>query len=102
MLDTMTLPARDREHERVLGIVFDISPSQSAVLSCLTRAKLVTGRELRDYTEIQSQIKVAVSRTRAKLIAHGMNINSKPEVGYWIDAEDQKTIERMVQRFLEA
>jgi len=101
MNDTLTIPARDREHERVLGIVFDISPSQSAVLSCLARATLVTGQELMDYVGQTSHIKVVVSRTRTKLKAFGLEINSKQEVGYWLTPEDKKTIEKMANRFLE-
>jgi hypothetical protein len=100
MLDTLELPKRDREHERVIGIVFDVSPSQASVISCLSRATLVTGKELLDYGDASSHIKVVISRARTKLRSHGMDIHSKPEVGYWIDADDRRTIDKMVQLFL--
>lgn len=100
MEDTLTIPTRDKEHERVLGIVFDISPTQSSVLSCLSRATVVTGKELLDYGDATSHIKVIISRTRSKLRAYGMDIHSKQEVGYWLTPEDKRQIERMVNKFL--
>lgn len=100
MNDTITIPARDREHERVLGIVFDISPAQSSVLSCLCRGTVATADELLEYTGSKSHIKVVVSRVRAKLADHEIDIKSRMGVGYWIEAEDRKGIERLVSKFL--
>lgn len=101
MQETLTLPSRDREHERILGIVFDISPSQAAILSCLSRATIVTGDELLEYSNITSQIRVAISRTRTKLKAWGMDIHVKQDVGYYLTPDDKRTIERMVAKFVE-
>jgi DNA-binding response OmpR family regulator len=101
MNNAITLPERDREHERVLGIVFNISPAQASVLSCLTRGTVATSEELLAYSGVKSFIKVVVSRTRAKLKEYGFDIKSKMEVGYWIEAEDRKAIEWMVKEFME-
>lgn len=100
MNETLTLPARDMEHERLLGIVFDISPAQAAVLSCLSRATVVSGDELLKYSDTQPPIKVAVSRTRAKVREKGFDIKSKMGVGYWIEPDDKKGIEALVQDFM--
>lgn len=100
MQDTITVPVRDREHERILGIVFDISPSQAAIVSCLSRSTTVTGQELLDYGDATSQVRVIISRTRSKLKAYGIDINAKQDVGYWISADDKRTIEKMVAKFL--
>jgi|GEM_PF-2893436 len=101
MTETIDLPERDREHERVLGIVFDISPAQASVLSCLSRSVTATADELLTYSGSKSHIKVVVSRVRAKLKEHGLDIKSKMNVGYWIEPDDRKAIEKMVTKFLE-
>lgn len=101
MNDTLALPVRDHEHERVLGIVFDISPAQASVLSCLIRGRVATADELLAYTGSKSHIKVVVSRARSKLQAHGFDIKSRIGVGYWIEAEDRKGIEAMVEKFMQ-
>jgi DNA-binding response OmpR family regulator len=101
MNEAITIPARDEEHERVLGIVFDISPAQASVLSCLTRIQVATGDQLLEYSGSKSNIKVVVSRTRTKVKEKGFDIKSKINVGYWIEPDDKKGIEKMVSRFLE-
>jgi hypothetical protein len=101
MNNAITLPERDPDHERVLGIVFGISPAQASVLSCLLRIAVATGDELLTYTGSKSHIKVAVSRTRYKLQGKGFDIKSKMGVGYWIEADDKKGIEKLVAKFVE-
>lgn len=101
MSDTLTLPARDEENERMLGVVFDISPAQASVLSCLTRATIATADELLAFSGSKSHIKVVVSRTRAKLKEKGFDIQSKHGVGYWITAEDKDGIKKLVAQFME-
>lgn len=100
MNNVINLPTRDREHERVLGIVFDISPAQASVLSCLSRAKIVTANELKTFTGLKSLAKIAVSRTRHKVREHGFDINSKKGVGYWMTAEDQAGVTDKVNEFM--
>lgn len=100
MNEALSLPERDQEHERVLGVVFDISPAQASVLSCLCRGTIVTGDELLAYTGAKSEIKVVVSRTRAKMRELGMDIHSKINVGYWMDAEDKERVGSHVDKFL--
>lgn len=101
MNESLILPTRDEEHERVLGIVFDISPAQAAVLSCLSRATIVTADQLLEYSGTQPPIKVAVSRTRAKVREKGFDIKSKMSVGYWIEPDDKRGIEELVKKFME-
>jgi hypothetical protein len=101
MTDTITIPERDREHERVLGIVFDISPAQASVLSCLCRGTVATADELLAYTGSKSHIKVVVSRVRAKLQLKGFDIKSRMGVGYWIEPDDRKGIEELATKFVE-
>lgn len=102
MNETITLPERDVEHERVLSILFDISPAQASVLSCLARAKVVGSDTLLKYTGTKSQIKVVVSRTRQKVQELGLDIKSKMGVGYWIEKDDKDKIEALVRKFMEA
>ena len=100
MNTTLALPKRDTDHERVLGIVFDTSPAQASVISCLCRSTIVSSKELLKYTGTKSHIKVAVSRARQKLQAHGLDIKSRIGVGYWIEAEDRHRIETIVEAFI--
>lgn len=99
-MSTATLPVKDIEHERLLGIVFDISPAQASVLSCLCRGTGATTAELLDYVGISSEIKVVVSRTRDKLETHGLNIQSKPGIGYWMEPADRFKVEQLVREFV--
>lgn len=101
MHTTLASPARDEEHERVLSAVFDLSPSQSSALSCLVRSSVVSSAELAEYTGVQSMVKIVVSRTRKKLAEHGLDIRSKPGVGYWIEPDTKRAIEEMVAKFME-
>lgn len=97
----ITLPDRDTEHERVLCIVFGVSPAQATVLSCLARATIVTADELLAYAGIKDYIKVVVSRTRSKLREHDFDIKSRKGLGYWIEPEDKQGIENVVNKFME-
>src|SRR6478735_6868563 len=98
MQGSLALPKKDTEHERVLGIVFDLSPAQASVLSALARGTVATSDELLKFASIKTQLKVVVSRTRAKLRTHGIDINSRIGVGYWIDKEGQDAIELAVRK----
>lgn len=101
MQNSLTIPKRDPEHERVLGIVFDLSPAQASVLSCLTRGTVATANQLLTYAGVKPPMKVVVSRARAKLKTHGFDIKSRIGVGYWIEPDDRKGIEEAVNKFLE-
>lgn len=100
MNGTITLPTRDADHERVLGVVFNISPAQASVLSCLSRTQLATADELLGFTGVKSNIKVVISRTRHAVREHGFDINSKKGVGYWMTAEDQSGVVTKVNEFM--
>lgn len=100
MTATIALPEKDQEHERILGVIFDLSPAQAATLSCLARVALIDGDRLLEFTGNAPPIKVAVSRTREKLRLHDMDIESKLGVGYWISPEHRAIIEGMVEKFV--
>lgn len=100
MNDTITLPQRDRDHERALGIVFNISPAQASVLSCLSRGVVASTNQLLEYSGSKSQMKVIINHVRKALAPHDLVIHSKQHVGYWIDADNRSTIETMVMNFL--
>src|SRR6478609_8143855 len=98
MHDTLAIPNRDTEHERVLGIVFDMSPAQATILSCLVRGTIVSANELLAYSGLRPPMKVVVSRARAKVKPFGFDIQSKIGVGYWIEKHDKKGIEEAVSK----
>ena len=96
-----TLPDKNSDHERVLSIVFNISPAQAGVLSLLARAPFVTGEQLTDWINAKSEIKTVVSKTRSKLKEHGVEIHSRIGAGYWIDGADRDKIAAKVDEFME-
>ena len=100
MTPLLTVAERDEEQERLLGIVFNLAPSQAAVVSCLLRSVTVTTAELSGYVDAKSHVKIAVSRARARLRELGYDIHSKTNVGYWITQDDKKSIEEKVNEFL--
>lgn len=109
MQDALSIPARDMEHERVLGIVFELSPAQASVLSCLARGTVATTEQLLEYSGTQPPMKVVISRTRAKMRTHKafdnvtkpFDIKNRIGVGYWIEKEHSKLIDKAVKDFLE-
>jgi biotin operon repressor len=96
-----TLPDKNSDHERVLSIVFNISPAQAGVLSLLARAPFVTGDQLAEWINTKTEIKTVVSKTRSKLRDFGVEIHSRIGAGYWIDADDRSKIEAEVNKFME-
>lgn len=90
---------RDLEHERVLSVVFNLSPAQSSVLSALTRGSIIPSDDLQKYTETHSAIKVVVSHTRKKLRELGIDIKSRVSVGYWMEPEDKAAVDKMVSEW---
>lgn len=100
----MTLPVkvteRDLEHERLIGVVFNLPPSQACVLSCLLRNTVVSTEELSDYVGNKSHIRIAVSRARLRLEESGFSIHSQNRAGYWLEPSDREGIERSLREFL--
>jgi len=100
MSEITSLPERDEEHERLLAILFSLSPAQAGVVSCLTRGVTATTSQLQAYVGDKTPIKVAVSRARARMLDHEIDIMSRIHVGYWIEPVHQDKIKRMVdERF---
>lgn len=97
MNETIQLPDRDEEHERLLAILFKLSPAQAGVVSCLTRGVTATTDQLQRYVGDKTPIKVAVSRARSKMLDHGIEIMSRMHVGYWIEPEQQARIEALME-----
>jgi hypothetical protein len=91
---------RDLEHERVLSIVFNLSPAQASVLSALVRGTVIPAHELLEYTGVKPPIKVVVSHTRTKLRTHGFDIKSRLLVGYWMDPDDKAGVEQKVMEWV--
>lgn len=94
-------PVRDKEHERVIGIIFDIPPQRAAIVSCLARGAVTTTRQLWSYLESKSPPKIAIAHVRKRLREEGLEIKSKPNVGYWMEAPTIAEIERRVNEFME-
>lgn len=99
--ENIMMPARDNEHERVIGIIFDIPPQQAAIVSCLARGAVATTRQLWGYLGSKSPPKIAMSHVRQRLRDEGLEIKSKLNVGYWMEEPTIEEINKRVDAFLE-
>lgn len=100
-LATSLLPERDHEHERIVGIVFNIPPQQAAIVSCLARGAVATTDQLWAYLESKTPPKLVMFHARSRLQEEGMDIKSKRSVGYWMEEDTRKKIEKRVTDFVE-
>lgn len=95
------MPERDNEHERVIGILFDIPPQQAAIVSCLARGAVATTRQLWSYLGSKSPPKIAMAHVRKRLRDDKLEIKSKLGVGYWMEEPTIEEINKRVNTFLE-
>lgn len=102
MEETISIPLRDPEHERVLGVVFNITPAQASVLSALSRGTIVSSDDLIEFIGPKANVRVVVSRTRAAMKDLGMDIKSKWKVGYYMEASDRDRVASIVNEFLKS
>lgn len=95
-----TVPPRDQENERLLSIVFNLSPTEAAILSCLYRGTGAPASVLVEYVNVTSSIKPFVSRCRAKLRLKGLDIKSRAGTGYWMEPDDCCKVGKLVADYL--
>jgi len=94
------LPDRDPEHERLLGIVFKLSPNRAATLSVLLKCTYVSSEKIMEYAGFNSPVKQAIWHIRAALHPLGVEVGNRQGVGYWIDKDDKAKVEHRVEEFL--
>jgi len=75
-----------------LQIHYDLSPAQAKILALLTANQVVTSRMIEIDNRITKDAKVAVHRLRSRLIASEIEIKSRRDVGYWIEAQSREKV----------
>lgn len=74
-----------------LQIRFDLPPSLAKILVLLTQNEVVTSRMIELDHKLTKDAKVAIHRLRRRLDST-VEIQSKRDVGYWLDPEAKKTV----------
>lgn len=101
---TTTLPAEpdhDVDHERIVGIVFDLPPQQAILVSWLARGAIANTKQIAEYLGSKTLPKIIVSHARTKLKEYELDIQSRWGTGYWMNDEDRAVVNASVQKFLE-
>jgi len=70
---------------------FRLSPSMAKILMLLLENKRVSARMIENDLKIVTDTKVAIHRIRRRLENTGIEIQSRREVGYWLD-DTSKTV----------
>lgn len=95
-------PDHDVDHERIVGIVFDLPPQQAILVSWLARGAIANTDQISDYLGSKTQPKIVVSLARTKLKEVELDIQSKWGTGYWMNDDDRAVVNASVKKFLEA
>lgn len=96
----LPLPDRDHEHERVIGIVFDLPPQQAALVSFLARGAVASTQQIQEHLDSRTHPKVIVAHARNRLREEGMDIKTRWGVGYWMEEDTRTAIEARIEKFL--
>lgn len=100
MSATKQMPERDEEHERLLSIVFDISPAQAAILSLLCRAAPATTEQVKEFADLKSDPKSVIWHLRSKLSAYDVELKSRRAIGYWIERDDREKVQQRTDTYI--
>lgn len=95
-----SLPERDVEHERLISIVFNVPPQQAGLISLLAKGGIASTHQIRQYLDSKTHPKIIVTHVRSKLRENGMDIKSRPNVGYWMDENTRKQIDHLTSQFV--
>lgn len=75
-----------------LQMEYGLSPALAKLLLLLVQNKVVTGRMVEKEHKLSTDARIAVHRLRRRLDGTGIVIQSRRDVGYWLDPETRKTI----------
>lgn len=94
------MPERDHEHERLLTIVFNISPSQAAALSLLCSGQHRSTEEIKEFTGMKSNPKAIIWHMKPKLEEHGIELRSRRGIGYWMERECREKVQDLLVEYI--
>lgn len=79
-----------------LQMNYELSPTLAKLLLLLVRSKVVTGREIEKDHKLSADARIAIHRLRRRLVGTGVVINSRRDVGYWLDIAAKDSIIKTV------
>lgn len=80
-----------------LAVTFRLPPALNKLLGLLISLPNVTSEMVHQRLEIATDAKVAVHRLRRYMSPHGIQINSRRNLGYWIENADKAKIRAMLK-----
>lgn len=99
--ENISLPERDNDLERIIGIVFDLPPQQAAIVYGLSKGAVATPKQLMDFLGTNTHPKIAINHIRTRFKDEGLSITSRWNVGYWMDEDTRQKIDTRIREFLE-
>jgi hypothetical protein len=79
-----------------LQIKYNLSPSLAKLLLLLLNHKIVTIRMIEVENNLSTDARVAIHRLRRRLGIDGIVIQSRRDVGYWLDVATRTAITNMM------
>lgn len=75
-----------------LQIHYDLPPSLAKILVLLVENQVVTARMIELDQRLTKDAKVAIHRLRRRLEASEVDIKSRRDVGYWLEAPSREIV----------
>ena len=102
--EKIQLKSRIRDLELVIGLrdeslaaTLRLTPVLNNLMGLLMNVPVVTPEMIRQRLEIAPDAKVAIHRLRAHLKSHDIKIQSRRNVGYWLEDEDKLNVRELVR-----
>lgn len=96
-----TMPERDHEHERLVSIALSIPFQQARLVSLLSKGVVASTQEIANYMDSKTSPKVIAAYARREMRPFGIEIRSKKNVGYWIDAADCDKLAKLLKDYMD-
>lgn len=75
-----------------LQMKYDLPPSLAKILLMLAQNHVVTARMIEIDTRLTKDAKVAMHRLRRRLEGSSVEIKSRRDVGYWLEADSRSVV----------
>jgi D-ribose pyranose/furanose isomerase RbsD len=75
-----------------LALIYGLPPVLERLLRMLMNSPRVTNEMIEERLDLKTLPKVAVFRLRKYMQQHGINVQSKRHLGYWLDPKDKELI----------
>lgn len=81
--------------ETTMRIKLGVSPASAGLLNELLAKQVVTNDDLKESVGDVPRARVAMQRLRVSLDAHGISLQSRRSLGYWLDDADKELVRNL-------